>query len=67
MKVGDRVLILAKIEGLYESEYYCNVQLKTELRRRPDGEKESICLDSINTGVLLRNNPDDENDIGVIK
>lgn len=56
---GDRVLIPATITQLSPGEDYCNVSVESELGRRPDGAKERIS--AINTGVLLRANPGDEN------
>ena len=51
LKVGDTVLVLAKITELYDTEEYCNVGLESVLGRRPDGAVESI--GAINTGVLV--------------
>lgn len=67
LKAGDRVILLATVKELYRDgekhyEDYCNVSLTSELGRRPDGEKE--VLGGFNTGILLRNNEGDENDIG---
>ena len=53
LKVGDIVLIPARIRELYTSEDYCNVSAESLLGRRPDSMKESF---SINTAVLLRAN-----------
>lgn len=57
---GDKVRIDATIVELYPSEDYCNVSIETVLGRRPDGSKERIS--AINTAVMLRANPGDEND-----
>lgn len=57
---GDKVRIDAVVIDLYTTEDYCNVSVETVLGRRPDGSKEHIS--AINTGVLLRANPGDENE-----
>lgn len=62
LKVGDVVLIPAKITDLYESEEYCNVSAESVFGRRPDGAKETF--GAINTGVMLRAEDGDENDLG---
>jgi hypothetical protein len=62
---GDIVLIPATITELYATEDYCNVSAKSILGRRPDGAKESFS--AINTGVMLRANPGDENDLAEIQ
>jgi len=62
LKVGDTVLIPAKVTQLSAQEGYCNVSLETIHGRRPDGMKESIS--AINTAVLLRAEDGDENDLG---
>ena len=61
LKVGDVVLIPARITELCEGEEYCNVEAKSIFVRRPDDEQETI--GAINTGVMLRANPGDENDL----
>lgn len=61
LKVGDLVLIPAKITSLSPAEDYCNVSAKSVFGRRPDAAKESFS--AINTGVMLRANPGDENDL----
>jgi hypothetical protein len=61
LNVGDTVLIPAKVTGLHPTEDYCNVAVESILGRRPDGAKEHIY--AINTGVMLRANPGDENDL----
>jgi len=62
LKVGDIVLVPAKITQLSEqTEDYCNVSAQSIFGRRPDGAKES--LNAINTGVMLRANPGDENNL----
>ncbi len=55
---GDRVVLIATITNLTETEDYCNVSIESELGRRPDGSKEFVS--AINTGVLYRINNDDE-------
>lgn len=61
LKVGDTVLIPAKVTFLNEStEDFCNVGVETSIGRRPDGLSEKF--GAINTGVLLRHNPGDTND-----
>lgn len=57
---GDKVRIEATVVELYATEDFCNVSVETVLGRRPDGAKERI--GAINTGVMLRANPGDEND-----
>lgn len=64
LKVGDVVLIPAKITQLYAGEEYCNVGASSVYGRRPDGAKESF--GAINTGVMLRANDGDTNDGGEI-
>lgn len=61
LKVGDRVLIPAKITELSATADYCNVTVESAIGRRPDGNRERVS--AINTGVLLRANPGDENRI----
>lgn len=51
LKVGDIVLIPAKVTNLSAGEDYCNVGVETVFGRRPDEAKEHI--HAINTGVLL--------------
>jgi hypothetical protein len=51
LKLGDTVLIPARITQLSPGEDYCNVQLETLHGRRPDGMKETIY--AINTGVVV--------------
>lgn len=57
LSVGDRVVIAAEIVSLSSGEDFCNVTVRTVLGRRPDSQKETIS--AINTGVLLRANPED--------
>lgn len=52
LKVGDHVIIMAKVTHLDPSEEFCNVSVESTLGRRPDGAKEHIS--AINTGVLLK-------------
>lgn len=61
LKVGDLILIPARLKELYPTDDYCNVSAESALGRRPDGIKEHFS--AINTGVMLRANPGDENDI----
>jgi hypothetical protein len=61
LKAGDIVLIPARVKDLYSTEEYCNVSATSIFGRRPDGAKETI--GAINTGVMLRANPGDENDL----
>lgn len=61
LKMGDIVLIPAKITSLYPIEDYCNVGAESIYGRRPDGVRETF--GAINTGVMLRANPGDENDL----
>jgi hypothetical protein len=62
LKVGDLVLIPAEVIELSSTPDYCNVSVQSRLGRRPDGLKERVS--AINTGVLLRANPGDENELG---
>lgn len=62
LKVGDVVLIPAKITSLSPGDDYCNVSAQSVFGRRPDGAKESF--GAINTGVMLRAEDGDENDLG---
>ena len=61
LKVGDLVLIPAKLTELFPTEDFCNVSAETVLGRRPDGNKE--WFGAINTGVMLRANAGDDNDL----
>lgn len=61
LKAGDMVLIPARIKDLYPTEDYCNVTAESILGRRPDDAHETF--GAINTGVMLRSNPGDENDL----
>lgn len=50
LKVGDRVMVEGVITNLSESTPdYCNVTVQSIVGRRPDSQKEALC---INTGVL---------------
>ena len=64
LMVGDLVLIPVRIKQLSPSEEYCNVTLESVLGRRPDGNKEMIY--AINTGVVLRANVGDKNDLATL-
>ena len=64
LKAGDVVLIPAVVTDVSAAEDYCNVSVETLLGRRPDGAKERIS--AINTGVLLRANDGDENDLSAV-
>lgn len=57
LKKGDLVLIPARITNLSATEDFCNVEVESTLRRRPDGQKERVS--AINTGVLVRWNAGD--------
>lgn len=61
LKVGDMVLVPAKVTSVSPTEDYCNVSIESFYGRRPDGMKENI--HAINTGVVLRANANDENDL----
>lgn len=51
LKVGDIALLPVRITNLSEGTAdYCNVNAESLEGRRPDGAKESFC---INTGVLI--------------
>lgn len=59
LKVGDLVLIPGVVTQLLEGkEDYCNVSVKSQIGRRPDGMKETFY--EINTGVLIKVSADDE-------
>lgn len=60
LKVGDLVLIPARIKELYPTSDFCNVSVVSCYGRRPDGLKETI--GAINTGVMLREDAGDDND-----
>ncbi|MDQ2083185.1 hypothetical protein RA307_23625 [Xanthobacteraceae bacterium Astr-EGSB] len=64
LKAGDTVLIPATINDLFPTEDYCNVSALSVFGRRPDGAKETF--GAINTGVMLRANPGDENDLAAL-
>ena len=51
LKLGDIVLIPARITQLHPTEDYCNVGAESIFGRRPDGAKETFY--AINTGVML--------------
>ena len=57
LKLGDFVMIPARITQLSPQEDYCNVSVETLFGRRPDGQKERV--HAINTGVLVRAEPGD--------
>ena len=61
LKIGDLVMIPARITALQPTEDYCNVSAESLFRRRPDAARENF--GAINTGVMLRNNAGDENDL----
>lgn len=65
LKTGDVVLIPARIEEVFPTEDFCNVSCATIIGRRPDGAKEYFS--GINTGVMLRANPGDSNDLDNIE
>lgn len=58
LKVGDLVLIPARVTQLSSTEDYCNVSAESAYGRRPDDAKE--IFSAINTGVLLRANGGDD-------
>lgn len=64
LKVGDIALIPVVIKEVMATNDYCNVSAASFYGRRPDGAQESF--GAINTGVMLRANPGDENDLTVI-
>ena len=58
LKVGDEVVIRGRITQVSATEEnFCNCTVETIYGRRPDDQKEKIY--AINTGVLLRDNPED--------
>lgn len=58
LKVGDLVMIPAVVTELCETEDYCNVTVKSQIGRRPDGVKETWY--AVNTGIMLKVSADDE-------
>lgn len=60
LKVGDVVMIPARITQLSPMEDYCNVSAESLFGRRPDRAKESF--GAVNTGVMLRAGPGDTED-----
>lgn len=62
LKIGDVVLIPARITQLHPTEDYCNVEAESVFGRCPDNLREFFC--GINTGVMLRSNKGDANDLG---
>lgn len=60
LKVGDTVLIPARITAIYSGTDYCNATAASVLGRRPDGAPDTI---TVNTGVMLRAEDGDENDL----
>lgn len=60
LQVGDQVLVPARITSVDAQADYCNVTIESAFGRRPDGLNEKI---TTNTGILLRANGGDENDI----
>lgn len=61
LKVGDIVLIPARVIATHGGVDYCNVSVETLRGRRPDKQTELV---TGNTGVMYRANPGDENDLG---
>lgn len=51
LRVGDIVLIAAKITGLQPGEDFCNVSAESLHGRRPDGMKEVFY--AFNTGTMI--------------
>jgi len=51
LKVGDTVIVLAKIKALQATPDFCNVDVETIHGRRPDDLKSTIS--AINTAQLL--------------
>lgn len=58
---GDIVLIPCRVTDTHATDDYCNVGVETLFGRRPDGAKEHFS--AFNTGVVLRANAGDENDL----
>lgn len=52
LQKGDRVLIPCVITSLSPCETFCNVDVRTELGRRPDGQFNTFS--AINTGQLIK-------------
>ena len=61
LRVGDKVILIARITKLDAFEEYCNASIESVLGRRPDGQREYFS--AFNTGVLLRANLGDENNL----
>lgn len=59
LRVGDKVILHGTITQLSATADYCNVSIRSEFGRKPDDAKENIS--AINTNVLLRANPGDDN------
>lgn len=49
LEVGDSVILVGKITNLSPTEDYCNVTVESVYPRKPDGSKETLC---INTAVV---------------
>lgn len=64
LKAGDIVIIPVRIKEVFQTEDYCNVSAESVFGRRPDDARETF--NSINTAVMLRANPGDENDLSDI-
>jgi len=64
LKAGDVVLIPMRIKEVSATEDYCNVSAESIFGRRPDDAKEYF--GAINTGVMLRANAGDDNDLSEI-
>ena len=52
LNVGDMVLVPCRVAQLYAGEDYCNLDLETQIGRRPDDLTEVI--HAINTGCVLK-------------
>lgn len=52
LRKGDRVLIPGIITNLKTKENFCNVEVQTELGRRPDGQRDT--LHALNTAQLIK-------------
>lgn len=58
LKVGDLVLIPAVVTSVQPFDDFCNVTVRTQIGRRPDGQKEHVY--AVNTGVLVKISESDD-------
>lgn len=46
LEVGDEVVLRAKVTSIQTGEEYCNVTIESLYGRKPDGSKETSCLNA---------------------